>query len=66
MKCPFIKEKSNARSDVPQDCLKDECALWVKLMADKQEQGKCAFAWGAMLLTEIRVAIEKSKTLVAN
>lgn len=42
-----------------QDCLKDTCAMWVKLTIDKQEEGKCAIAWGAILLVELRLATEK-------
>lgn len=53
-KCPLTKE----------DCLEDECAWWVQLMIDKQErvgaeQGKCAVAWSAILLVELRLATEK-------
>lgn len=49
MKCPFSKK----------DCLKEKCELWVKLLTGGKEQGRCAIAWGVMLLTEIRAAIER-------
>ncbi|GAI03076.1 unnamed protein product [marine sediment metagenome] len=48
MKCPLIKE----------DCLKEECPWWIKLVIDKKEEGRCAIAWSTILLVEFRIAIE--------
>lgn len=44
-----------------QDCLEDKCAWWVKLLVDKQDEGKCAIAWSAILLVELRRATERKK-----
>ena len=72
MKCPFMKEKNYSEasnthtplsqcSDVAKDCIKDECALWVKLTSNKQEQGRCVMAWLPVLLVELRGAIENNR-----
>lgn len=56
-KCPLTKKK----------CLEDKCAWWVKLINDKQERGRCAIAWSAILLVELRVATDgKPKLTVEN
>jgi len=49
MKCPFKKK----------NCLKDECALWVKLTTEGKVTGRCAIAWNAILLVEIREATDR-------
>lgn len=66
MKCPF-SIKSLPDPNAPtfasvltyQDCLKEECSLWVALTSNQEEHGKCALAWIPTLLIELRVAVEK-------
>jgi len=48
MKCPFTKEI----------CLKDKCELWSELLINDKKVGRCVLAWNAILLIEIRTAIE--------
>lgn len=50
VKCPLTKKK----------CLKEDCALWVKLVLDqKEDRGNCAFVWNLTLLIELRMANEQ-------
>ena len=52
MKCPLIKE----------ECLEDECRLWVKLTAGEEEHGRCAVAWLPILLVELKEVIARKES----
>lgn len=51
--CPFLSLTK------PCECVKDKCEMWVALVYDKKEVGRCSFGWLAVLSTEIRGAIDK-------
>jgi len=51
--CPFLSLQR------PCECVKDKCEMWVALVYDKKEVGRCSFGWLAVLSTEIRGAIDK-------
>jgi len=42
-------------------CLKSGCEMWVELMYGEQKVGRCALAWQAILLTELRQSIDNLK-----
>jgi len=42
-------------------CFKNGCEFWVELMYGQQKVGRCALAWQAILLTELRQSIDNLK-----
>ena len=40
-------------------CIKQACEKWVELKCGETMVGRCCYSWIPVLLTEIRVAIDK-------
>ncbi len=49
--CPYMRAP----------CFKGGCELWVELSYGKHKVGRCAFAWQAVLMVELRQEIEKAR-----
>jgi len=47
--CPYFKST----------CLKHGCELWVELNYGEQKVARCSIAWQSILITELRLEIEK-------
>ena len=44
-------------------CIKQACEKWVELKCGETMVGRCCYSWMPVLLTEIRVAIDKLKEM---
>jgi len=49
--CPYFKGA----------CLKNGCELWVELNTNGNFVGRCTLSWQSVLMTELRMEIEKAR-----